>query len=1166
MASRKEYEMLFALNARMNSGFGGTFSKAQAEFTRLGKEIQSLHRVQGDIASYQKQQSAMDATRSKLDSLRQQHDLLQKEIGETTGSTAALEREKLKLEQRIRDTEAALDRQSQKLEATGARLQEAGVSTADLSRKDAELAARLRELQAEQEKAASGAASFGERSAQAFDAIQQAVVSGGVMDALGELQDAFVACVDGAGNLEEAMSTVEALSQAGARDMAALEAEAKALGAGTRFTALEAADAMSYMGMAGWDAADMLQGMNGVMQLAAASGEDLAQVSDIVTDDLSAFGLTARDTAHFSDVLAAAATGANTNVAIMGETFKQSASVAGALGYSIEDVAVAVGLMANSGVKGSIAGTALKNTFNGLLEGVTLTSEAFGEYEYTAVNANGTMKDFGATIDELRGYFEQMTEAERVNNAMAIAGRHGYNGLLAILNATDKDYASLSQSIQNCTGAAQRMADIKLDNMNGQLTLMNSAWDALKTTIGEQFLPDLRNLYEVGTDAFGLLNDYVRANPGVVKGVAAFVSILGTATAGVTAFAAASKAVQALNLAKVFASAGPALGVTAGIAGVVALYTAWREESDRLAGAAVELEEKTRSLRESMETAGTALEDHVTATMAQASAADRYISRLEELEAAGVRTQAQQDEYHNTLALLCQTVPELSEYIDLQNNTIDGGTGSLRAHTDALMADAKAQAYQEYLASVYKAQADALMAQEEARIQLARAEEEALDIQAAQIDAANRLQALEEKGNREVAARNRRDNGTLSAYDLYGKEMDAVRQEMADLEKQAEQNQYQQDRLNAAMQEGAASEAEAKQAVEDADQAYRNLTGTVEETNAVLEETGLSATEAEAGIRGILDEIEELANAYGEAYEVALGSVQGQYSLWEEADKIIPTNAANINRALESQTSHWQTYNANLALLAERGAEIDGLNELLASFADGSTNSVNAVAGMAKANDDDLKAMVANWKKLREEQQTAADALAELETDFSDHMDAMQANLEETIRDMDLSNEAAAAGRNTIQGFLDAAAELQPAVRSAFAGVAQSALESMGAMPATKHGYVPGLSATGAYASGTDNARRGWAWVGEDGPELMYMHGGERILPARTSAELARQAAQPPVHAGGGAPSVAINLNIQGNATEDTVADLRAASEEIVELVVERLDQREQDRVRSGYL
>ncbi len=1165
MASRKEYELLFALNARMNSGFGGTFSKAQAEFTRLGKEIQDLHRVQGDIASYQKQQSAMEATRAKLDSLRQQHDLLQKEIDETTGSTAGLEREKLKLEQRIQGAEAALDRQNQKLEATGARLQEAGVSTANLAQKDAELTAKLRELQAAQEQAANGAASFGERSAQAFEAIERTIVSAGILDALNELKDAFVACVDGAGNLEEAMSTVEALSQAGAQDMAALEAEAKSLGASTKFTALEAADAMSYMGMAGWNAADMLQGMNGVMQLAAASGEDLAQVSDIVTDNLSAFGLTAKDTAHFSDVLAAAATSANTNVAIMGETFKQSASVAGALGYSIEDVAVAVGHMANSGVKGSLAGTALKNTFNGLLEGVTLTGAAFGEYEYSAVKADGTMKDFGVTVDELRGYFEQMTEAERVNNAMAIAGQRGYNGLLAILNATDKDYASLTNSIQNCTGAAQRMADIKLDNAKGQLTLMNSAWDALKTTIGEQFLPELRNVYSAGTDALNLLNRFVQTNPGAVKGIAAFVGILGTATAGVTAFAAAAKVVQALELGKVFAAAGPALGVVAGIAGVVSLVTALKENYDAVVPSVASLTEETDKLRDTLEAAGTAMDDTITASMAQAGAADRYISKLEEMEAAGVRTQAQQDEYHNTLALLCQTVPELSEYIDLQNNVIDGGTQGLRAHTDALMADAKAQAYQDYLTSVYQAQADALVAQEDRRIRLARAKEEELAITDALQAAEDELSAIYRKADAEVAEQNKQYGVRVTAMDLYQQEIYEAERKIEDLREQESYNRQTQENLNVAIQSGVEAEAEAAQAVATAEEAYQNLTGAAPESAAAIAEVEEANVDMAAELQGVLDEINNLADAYDAAYQAAYDSVSGQYGLWDEAEKVIPTSAGKINQALESQTAYWQAYNDNLALLAGRGEEIAGLNEMLASFADGSTSSVNAVAGMAKASDSDLKAMVDNWQKLQEEQQTVAESLTEMKTDFSDTMADIQADLENTIRDMDLSSEAAEAGRSTIQGFLDASAEMLPAVRSAYANIARSALLAIGAMPETKHGYVPGISVTGAYASGTDNARRGWSWVGEDGPELMFMNGGERILPASTSAEVARQAAQPPVYAGGGAPSVAINLNIQGNATEETAADLRAASEEIVELVMERLEQQRQDAVRRAY-
>ena len=402
MASRKEYEMLFALNAQLNGGFSSTFSKAQAEFSRLGKEIQSLRSLQSDISAYQKQQGAVEATASKLQNLQKQHDLLQKEINETTGSTEALEREKLKLEQRISDTSANLERQRDRLSATGAKLKEAGVDTANLAQKDAELTAKIKNLSAEQDKAADSAASFGEKSAQAFGAVHEAIAAAGIAVALREIGEAYMECVAIAGDFEAEMSNVEALSGATAGEMGALTAQAKELGATTKFTAQESAQAMGYMAMAGWDATEMISGMDGVLQLAAASGEDLALVSDIVTDNLSAFGLKASDTAHFSDVLAAAATNANTNVSIMGETFKMSASVAGALGYTIEDVAVAVGLMANSGVKGSIAGTALKNTFNGLLEGVTLTGAAFGEYEYSAVKADGTMKSFGSTIGTAR--------------------------------------------------------------------------------------------------------------------------------------------------------------------------------------------------------------------------------------------------------------------------------------------------------------------------------------------------------------------------------------------------------------------------------------------------------------------------------------------------------------------------------------------------------------------------------------------------------------------------------------------------------------------------------------------------------------------------------------------------------------------------------------------
>ncbi len=1155
MASKKEFEMLFALNARMNGGFSSTFSKAQAEFTRLGKEIQGLHRVQGDIASYQKQQSAIENTRSKLESLQKQHDLLQKEIKETEGSTAGLEREKVKLEERIKNTEAALERQNQKLETTGARLKDAGVDTGNLAQKDAELTAKIKELETAQDNAAEGAASFGEKSAQAFGTIQNAIAAAGIATALKEIADAYLECVGAAGDFQESMSNVEALSQANTQEMAALSAQAKELGATTKFTAQEAGDAMGYMAMAGWDASDMLQGMDGVLQLAAASGEDLAMVSDIVTDSLSAFGLTAKDTAHFSDVLAAAATNSNTNVATMGETFKMSASVAGALGYSIEDVAVAMGLMANSGVKGSIAGTALRNTFNGLLEGVTLTGAAFGEYEYCAVKADGTMKDFGATIDELRGYFEQMTEAERVANAQAIAGQRGYNGLLAILNATDADYASLTNSINNCTGAAQRMASVKLDNLNGQLTLMDSAWEALKVTIGEQFNPELRGLAEIATDILGGVNEFIQDHPALVKGLMAAAGAVGAGVIALTGVATVTKVLIPL-MGALAATPGVNIivGVTAAIAGVVGVVTALATAADAGVPSVKELTEAARDMQEAMDEASVSYQETATQTMATAEVASIYIDKLEEIEAATSGNVAENQEYHNILALLTRTVPELADYIDLESNAIEGGTEALRQHTEAWKKNAEAQAYQEYINSLYDQYGEVMAESAENSIKLTQAQ---IKLQTAEKNwdaALVRMNELSEEAC---------ENGTALTGEYYELEnaIFGYRDEMYEAERTIEN-------LNKAIDADAEAVAAAEAEIESAQEAVEQLTGATEEQAAAEAEAAAQTQELQAVIGDTAEQVMALAEAYNEAYTAALDSISGQYALWDEAAAVVETSAGSINSALESQITYWQDYNTNLQSLTERSADIEGLSAVIASFADGSQDSVNAVAGMANATDEELAAMVANWQTLQQEQEAAAGSVAELKTDFTSTMDELQTELAADIEAMDLGDEAAAAGRATIQGYVDAANDMLPQVKSAYENLAKAASSAMGYQMV----YVPSSGTyvpQRGYASGTDNAAPGFALVGEEGPELVYFNGGEKVMDAAKTADF-RSNATPAVSAmlspsAGSAPPVNVTFQIQGNATQETVQDLRAFADEIVDRVMDTIEGAEEDARRRAY-
>lgn len=1150
MAS-KQFEMLFQLNAQMNGGFSSTFSKAQAEFTRLGKEIQSLHKVQGDIASYQKQQSAIENTKAKLESLQKQHDLLQKEISETTGSTAGLEREKVKLEERIKNTETALERQNQKLQTTGERLKEAGVDTGNLAQKDAELTAKIKELETEQDKAAEGASSFGEKSAQAFGTIQQAIATAGVAVAVKEIADAYLECVGVAADFEEAMSNVEALSQANAQEMASLSAQAKELGATTKFTAQEAGDAMGYMAMAGWDANDMLQGMDGVLQLAAASGEDLAMVSDIVTDSLSAFGLTAADTAHFSDVLAAAATNSNTNVSIMGETFKMSASVAGALGYSIEDVAVAVGLMANSGVKGSIAGTALRNTFNGLLEGVTLTGAAFGEYEYSAVKADGTMKDFGDTIDELRACFDQMTEAERVNNAQAIAGLRGYNGLLAILNATDADYASLTDSINNCTGAAERMANVKLDNLNGQLTLMDSAWDALKTTIGEQFNPELRTLAEIGTDVFGGIDEFIQNNPALVKGVMAAAGAVGAGVIALTGVATVTKVLIPLMGALTAATPGVNIivGVTAAVAGVVGVLTALVTAANEGVPSVKELTEAARDMREAMDEAGATYEDTATQTLATAEVAGIYIDKLEQIEAATNGNVKENQEYHNILALLTRTVPELADYIDLENNAIEGGTEALRQHTEAWKKDAEAQAYQEYINSLYDQYSEVMAESAENSIKLTQAQIKLETAEKNREDALARMDALYQDAI---------DNNTALSQEYY--DLQNAVYGYNDEINQAERTIK---NLNKAIDEDAEAVAAAEAEIESAQEAVEQLTNVTEEQTAAEAEAAAQAAELQGVIGDTADQIAVLAEAYSDAYDSALDSISGQYALWDDAAKVVATSASSINDALESQITYWQDYNTNLQSLTERSADIEGLSEVIASFADGSADSVNAIAGLANASDEDLRAMVTNWQTLQQEQEAAAGSVADLKTDFSATMDELQAALAEDIEAMDLGEEAKSSGQATIQGYIDGANSMLPAVRNAYAELGRAASNALGT---PSSGNTPSIP---MYAGGTDNAAPGFALVGEEGPELVYFGGGEKVMDAARTAAFQTNAA-PAVSAvlsatGGSSPSVQVVFQISGNATPETVQALQEYGDEFAAHVLEVLEDAGVDAQRRAY-
>lgn len=315
--------------------------------------------------------------------------------------------------------------------------------------------------------------------------------------------------IDTYGAFEESMSNVKAISGATAEEFEKLTAKAKEEGATTKFTAKDSADAFGYMAMAGWKTEDMLNGIDGIMSLAAASGEELATTSDIVTDALTAFGLQASDSGHFADVLAQASANANTNVGMMGESFKYVAPVAGALKYSVEDVSLALGLMANASVKGSMAGTSLKTSLANLAAPTDKMQGAMDKYGISLTKRNGEMKTLHEVLDNLRSSLGDLSETEQTAAASTIFGNEAMAGMLAIINASADDYNKLTAAVNNADGASQQMADTMLDNMNGSFTLLQSAVDSAKIALGERLSPYLREFATWITGKMPLVEDAI---------------------------------------------------------------------------------------------------------------------------------------------------------------------------------------------------------------------------------------------------------------------------------------------------------------------------------------------------------------------------------------------------------------------------------------------------------------------------------------------------------------------------------------------------------------------------------------------------------------------------------------------------------------------------------
>ena len=397
-------------------------------------------------------------------------------------------------------------------------------------------------------------------------------------------------------DFDSAMSKVAAVSGATGSEMDALREKAREMGSKTKFSASEAAEAMNYMAMAGWKTNDMLSGIEGIMNLAAASGEDLASTSDIVTDALTAFGLSASDSGHFADILAAASSNANTNVSMMGETFKYAAPVLGSLGYSAEDSAIAIGLMANAGIKSSQAGTALRSAITNLAKPTDTVASAMEQYGISLTDSSGKMYSLRELMEQLRQKLGGLSEAEQAQAAASLFGKEAMSGMLAIINGSPADFEKLSNAIDTCSdtvdgynGTTEKMAAVMQDNLAGQVTILKSQLEELAISFSDILMPTIRSIVSRIQELVDKLNQLDPRTKETIAKIALIAAALGpmlvvlgkTISSVGTVFSAVSKlpalfsAVQSgigAITGALGVSLGPLLAIIAAVAALVAAF------------------------------------------------------------------------------------------------------------------------------------------------------------------------------------------------------------------------------------------------------------------------------------------------------------------------------------------------------------------------------------------------------------------------------------------------------------------------------------------------------------------------------------------------------------------------------------------------------------------
>ena len=1002
---------------------------------------------------------------------------------------------------------------------------------------------------------ADSAESFGSRATQAVDAVSSVLAAAGISAALKEIKEGFDECVQASMDFESAITGVAKTTDLTDEELADMSDAIKAMSTEIPASTTEIAAVAEAAGQLGIQKDALLDFTRVMTMLGTATNMTAEDAATALARFANITGMSADNYDRLGAVIVDLGNNFATTeseITQMGTRLASGGKLAGLTEPQIMALAAA---MSSVGIEAEAGGTAMTQTLNAIEKAVATGEDSLQSFADVAGMSADSFAEMwntdalGALTAFIRGLGnldEQGESAVLVLEDLGLTGIRQSNMLKSLALAADQ----MDSAVQTANTAwdeniaLTNEANKRYATTQSKLDMMQNAYNNLKVAVGDAFTPALRDAYDAGTDVLNVLGEFVQENPALVKGVATFTGVVGGATVALTAYAAISKVIKALDIATTFGGmAGPImLGVTAVAAlagGIVAMADAAK---DRAAPSVKELTEAARDMNEALADAKSGFDDSVGSTMATATVAEQYIDRLKELDSVGEKTTAQQQEYHGILMKLVETIPELSSYIDLENDSIDGGTAALKANTDAWVENARAQAYQNELSEIYAKYADVEIERAKRRAELTDAEEAAHEATQAYNDALAKQNALYAEAQKKADAYYEETGVLRDAEYFLGDEINAVNDEVTDANIAWIEAATHVTNLKEAIEEDNNALSAADEEIQAVTDAYESLTEATDDSTEATENASRGQTELNTEISSVKERVEALQQAYQEAYKAAAESVQGQYALWQQADSIVATSASSINSNLQGQITHWQTYNDNLASLRDRAGDIEGLTEMIGSFADGSSDSVNAVAGMAAASDEELAAMVESWNKLREEQNKAAEDIADFRTGFSETMDAISGDLEATIDDMDLGTEAAEAGRATIQGFIDGATGMLPTVQSAYSQLGYAALAALSRNVQNNNSVASSrrMSGFSRYASGTTSAETGLALVGEEGPEFVMMHGGEAVLNAADT----HSAIEAMTSTSDSSVPVQVNITVEGDVNDGVMERLETYGEE----------------------